>query len=132
MKKKLKKLLTIGLATVMTLSFSMLAFAYSENNGSDSLGEGTMWYHIHVDGTNAYAGVSTNVTSDLFVDGDAHYFSVWDSYDHVTYLYGGAEQTTDYGVSASRDGSQMYYAEATFRASSNDGGNNAPFINCVD
>jgi len=106
----------------------MMAFA---DDGSAPLGEGTMWYTIHVDGTSAYAGISTNITSDFSIDGTAYYYDVYGN-AHMTSLYGGADQTTDYGVSVNRNSTEMYYAEATFRASSNDGGYNAAFLNCTD
>jgi len=127
MKKNLKKSLTIGLAIIMTLSFSMLAFA---SDGSAPLGDSNMWFTIHVDGNSAYAGISTNITSYLSIDGEANYYSVWDDDSHTTYLYGGADETSDYSVSTYRDGAEMYYAGATFTAYANDGGYNSVFLNC--
>jgi len=132
MKKKLKKLLMFGLATIMTLSFSMLAFA-GANSGEAPLGEyGTMYFNIYVNGSSAQAEMDTDMIGSLSIDGEANYLSVWDSDTHAINFYGGEDNTSHCLASTNVDGSDMYYAQATFSAYANFGGYNSVFLNCTN
>ena len=132
MKNKFKKVLTVGLATIMTLSFSMLAFA-GPNSGEAPLGEyGTMYFNIYVNGSSAQAEMETNVMGILSINGTASYLSVWDYGSHDIDFYGGEDNTSHCLAFTSVDGSEMYYAQATFSAYANGGGYNAVFLNCTN
>lgn len=131
--KKLKKFFTIGLATTLTLSYATMAFAYAGNDDSESFGDdSTMTCHIDVDDTYAHASVSTDITSDLSIDGVAYYYSIDGDGTYSAALYGGQNETTSYGTSTHRSSSYMIQAQATFSVSAEDGSSNNMFLECSE
>lgn len=119
-----KKIVTLGLATVMTFSFSMMAFAYQSDYGEKPLGDSYMSGHLDIDGTYAHASMDAGVTSDLYIEGRAHYWNVYGD-EHETGILSGASQTTSCGTTLHRNMCEFISAWADFSACSNDGGDNS-------
>lgn len=131
MKNGIKKLITFGLATVMVISSSIVAFAYAERDNYFDIGDGQqMTCHIDVDTEDMHASMDIPSVGDLLMDGTAYYYDFGES--NSTAIYAGADQETSYGTSQHRDLCRFYYAGISFSASLNEGGYNRVFMNCRD
>lgn len=126
-----KKIVTLGLATVMIFSFSMMAFAYQSDDREEPLGDTYMRGHIDVDGSSAHASMDLGDTGDLSIEGSADYYNVYEEY-LSTGILSGAEQTTSCGTTRYYYMSRFVYATAHFSASSNDGGDNSMDLACEE
>ena len=105
MNKIIKRMVTLSLATVMIISGSLIAFAYSSSYGSAPLGEGSMDFTVNVNGESAYAGIGTSDTSDSKVEGIAYYRFPEDT----RWLYAAADQSAGCGARVVQSACEFYY-----------------------
>ena len=123
-KNLFKKLTIIGLATVMTISTSMLVFARQSEPVEGSAGDTSFSGYIYVDTNSAGAVLQANQDSDLKIEG----YALSTDGDPSLFAYG--DQTTY--ISDYVTGYEFSYAQANFTVWSNDGGYNKIFQNVSD
>ena len=107
--KFFKKAAVAGLATVMTVAGSVMAFAGQARGGSflvDSYSDETyagdthVWYTVGVEYDRAYISARTDETSDFRISGTAYDvyglgYSIYAAADQTTACSGSARNTTD-------------------------------------
>lgn len=123
-KNLFKKLAAAGLATVMTISTSMVAFADKRGTVDGSAGDTSFSGYVYVDLHSAGAVLEASQDSDLKIDG----YALSTDGDPSLFAYG--DQTTY--ISDYVTGYEFSYAQANFTVWSNDGGYNKIFQNVSD
>ena len=123
-KNLFKKLVAAGLATVMTISTSMVAFADKRGTVDGSAGDTSFSGYVYVDLHSAGAVLEASQDSDLKIDG----YALSTDGDPSLFAYG--DQTTY--ISDYVTGYEFSYAQANFTVWSNDGGYNKIFQNVSD